>query len=142
MNDCVSNVCQPFSEHVHLVIQVCVAVFFAILFLQSGLDKISDRKGNLAWMNPHFQHSPLKNAVPLLLSVLTLMEISTGLLNVAGIIILFVKHCDLWLFWGSTFAAVSLIALFAGQRMAKDYAGAQSLVSYFILSLIGIWLCG
>ena len=30
--------------------------------------------------------------------------------------------------------------LFFGQRLAKDYAGAATLVPYFILAVLGIWL--
>ena len=34
--------------------------------------------------------------------------------------------------------AVDLIALFFGQRIAKDYQGAATLVGYFMLSTLGI----
>ena len=37
-------------------------------------------------------------------------------------------------------SAISLIALFFGQRMAKDYAGAAVLVPYFLLALSAIYL--
>jgi diacylglycerol kinase len=37
-------------------------------------------------------------------------------------------------------ATVAILALFLGQRMAKDYAGAAVLVPYFLLALIAIYL--
>jgi diacylglycerol kinase len=43
-------------------------------------------------------------------------------------------------FYGAVSSAVALIALFFGQRMAKDYAGAAVLVPYFLLTLITIYL--
>jgi diacylglycerol kinase len=43
-------------------------------------------------------------------------------------------------FYGAVSSAVVLIALFFGQRMAKDYAGAAVLVPYFLLTLVTIYL--
>jgi hypothetical protein len=43
-------------------------------------------------------------------------------------------------FYGAVIAAVAIIALFFGQRMAKDYAGAAVLVPYFLLALVAIYL--
>jgi diacylglycerol kinase len=43
-------------------------------------------------------------------------------------------------FYGAVISAISIVALFFGQRMAKDYAGAAVLVSYFLLSLVAIYL--
>ena len=43
-------------------------------------------------------------------------------------------------FYGAVISAISIVALFFGQRMAKDYAGAAVLVSYFLLCLVAIYL--
>ena len=43
-------------------------------------------------------------------------------------------------FYGAVISAISIIALFFGQRMAKDYAGAAVLVPYFLLTLVAIYL--
>ena len=137
---CTTESCAP-NSNIELIMKIAIAVFLAILFLQSGLDKVNDRKGNLEWLRRHFASSPLKNMVPLLLSVITVMEIASGTMCVAGIISMLWKDCDYWFFWGCVLSAGSLLCLFLGQRMAKDYAGAQSLVAYFIVTLIGMWLC-
>src|ERR1043166_7251599 len=139
---CTPDSCLPFNAHVHVILQALVSAFFAVLFLQSGSDKVSDRKGNLEWLKGHFGKSPLKGVVPLLLTLITLLELTAGTLSAAGIAVLLIKQCDYWMFWGNLAAAVTLLCLFFGQRMARDYAGAQSLVSYFIVALIGLWLCG
>ena len=44
-------------------------ILVAILFLQSGLDKIFNYKGNLEWLTSHFAKSPLGGTVGLMLPV-------------------------------------------------------------------------
>jgi hypothetical protein len=43
-------------------------------------------------------------------------------------------------FYGAVLSAIAIVALFFGQRMAKDYAGAAVLVPYFLLTLVAIYL--
>lgn len=137
---CAQNTCSP-GSNIEMVMKILVAAFLAILFLQSGLDKVNDRKGNLEWLKGHFSNSPLKSFVPLLLTMITILELASGTLSVSGIISLVWKQCDYWIFWGCLLSSVSILCLFLGQRVAKDYAGAQSLVAYFIVTLVGLWLC-
>ena len=111
-------------------------LFIAILFLQSGIDKILDKKGNLDWLTSHFSNSPFKNIVPLLLFVITIVEVLAGVCSLLGIVLLTFKNDPSFAILGTLLAALSLTMLFLGQRIAKDYAGAQSLVSYFILTIL------
>lgn len=111
-------------------------LFIAILFLQSGIDKILDKKGNLDWLTSHFSNSPFKNVVPLLLFVITIVEVLAGVCSLLGIVLLTFKNDPSFAILGTLLAALSLTMLFLGQRIAKDYAGAQSLVSYFILTIL------
>ena len=122
--------------------QLLVAAFFAVLFLQSGIDKLKDRKGNLEWLKEHFGKSSLKNSAPLLLSLLTLLEMAAGLFSGLGSVWMLCMSSNFFIFWGMLLSSLSLLCLFFGQRMAKDYLGAENLVSYFILSLLGLWLTG
>ena len=46
------------------LLQAFVSAFLAILFLQSGIDKVVDRRGNLEWLKGHFAKSPLAGMVP------------------------------------------------------------------------------
>src|SRR5436190_2096967 len=120
--------------------QIFGSVFLAILFLQSGIDKIIDYRGNLDWLKGHFAKSPLAGVVPILLGALTLLEVAAGALSAIGCLMLIVSQETTIAFYGAVSSAVVLIALFFGQRMAKDYAGAAVLIPYFLLTLVTIYL--
>ena len=116
------------------------AVFVAILFIQSGLDKVFDWKGNIEWLKGHFSKTVLSSFVPLMVAQITVMELLTGVLSVVGIIYFLVSGSLIFIFWTAVIGTASVIALFFGQRIAKDYEGAAVLVPYFILLIILIYL--
>src|SRR5881396_662209 len=122
------------------LLQSFSAVFLAILFLQSGIDKVVDRRGNLDWLKAHFAKSPLAGVVPALVTVITILELTAGLLSAIGCFaVMFLRDSSI-AFYGAVISAVAIAALFFGQRMAKDYAGAAVLVPYFLLTLVAIYL--
>jgi hypothetical protein len=123
----------------HLM-QAFASAFLGILFLQSGIDKVVDYRGNLEWLKGHFAKSPLAGVVPVLLTAITLLEVAAGALSAIGCLMLIVSRGTTIAFYGAGTSAVALIALFFGQRMAKDYAGAAVLVPYFLLTLVTIYL--
>jgi len=125
-----------------LLLRILVSAFLAILFLQSGIDKVVDRQGNLGWLKGHFAKSPLASMVPLLLGLLTLIELAAGLLSGIGFLALIFAHESTIAFYGAIVSAIGITALFFGQRMAKEYAGAAILVPYFLLTLVAIYLLG
>jgi len=120
--------------------QIFGSAFLAILFLQSGIDKVADYRSNLEWLKGHFAKSPLGGAVPILLTALTILEVVAGALSAIGCILLIVSRESTVAFYGAVIAAIALIALFFGQRMAKEYPGAAVLVPYFLLTLVTIYL--
>jgi len=120
--------------------QAFASAFLGILFLQSGIDKVVDYRGNLEWLKGHFAKSPLAGVVPVLLTAITLLEVAAGALSAIGCLMLIVSRETTIAFYGAVSSAVALIALFFGQRMAKDYAGAAVLVPYFLLTLVTIYL--
>jgi uncharacterized membrane protein YphA (DoxX/SURF4 family) len=122
------------------LLQVLISAWLAILFLQSGFDKVVDRRGNLEWLSGHFAKSALAPIVPLLVTVVTLLELAAGALSAIGCALNLVRHDSTCAFYGAVISAVTLIALFFGQRMAKDYPGAATLVPYFLLALAGIYV--
>ena len=131
----------PDSPHFALwLMQSFVSLFLAILFLQSGMDKVMDWRGNLGFLEPHFAKSPLAAVVPALLLVLTILEVSAGMVNGVGFLEFLVLGKPQIAFLGAALSALALTALFFGQRMAKQYTGAAVLVSYFLLALVGLWL--
>jgi hypothetical protein len=122
------------------LLQIVVSAFLAVLFLQSGIDKVTDRAGNLQWLTGHFANSSLRQAVPLLLTVITILELGAGFLSTLGCILIILHRGSAVAFCGAVIAAFSILALFFGQRMAKDYAGAAVLVSYFLVTIAAIYL--
>jgi diacylglycerol kinase len=122
------------------VMQIFASAFLAILFLQSGIDKILDRRGNFEWLKGHFAKSPLAAAVPALLISITILEVAAGALSAIGCLLIIVLKDSAVAFYGAILSAAAVTALFLGQRIAKDYAGAAVLVSYFLLTLVAIYL--
>lgn len=116
------------------------SLFLAILFIQSGLDKVFDWKGNLGWLTGHFEKTFAAGMVPMMLAAITVGELAAGFLSAAGIIYFLVVGSTIVIFWASVIAAASFSALFFGQRLAKDYPGAAILVPYFLLSLAVMYL--
>jgi hypothetical protein len=122
------------------LLQIFVSAFLAILFLQSGIDKIVDRRGNFEWLKGHFAKSPLAGMVPALLVCITILEVAAGALSAIGCLLVILLQNSTIAFYGAVISAVAIIALFFGQRLAKDYAGAAVLVPYFLLTLVAIYL--
>ena len=116
------------------------ALVVAILFIQSGLDKVFDWKGNLGWLTGHFSKTFLSKTVPMMLGTITVMEIATGFLSLAGIIYFLATSSTVLIFYASVLGAASITALFFGQRVAKDYPGAAVLIPYFILLIVLMFL--
>lgn len=126
-------------EAIYLM-QIFVSAFLAILFVQSGIDKIVDRRGNLEWLSGHFSKSPLAGMVPALLITITILELAAGVLSAVGCLLLLLLKDSTIAFYGAIVSAVAITALFFGQRMAKEYAGAAVLVPYFLLTLVALYL--
>ena len=122
------------------LLQAFISAFLAILFLQSGIDKIIDRRGNLDWLTGHFAKSPLAGMVPAMVTAITIIELAAGASSAIGCVFVLLARNSTFAFYGAVLAAISIIALFFGQRMAKDYAGAATLVPYFLLALVAIYL--
>ena len=122
------------------LVRIFASAFLAILFLQSGIDKILDRRGNFEWLKGHFGKTPLAAMVPALLTSITILEIAAGALSALGCVLVIVLKDPTIAFYGAIVSAAAVLALFFGQRMAKDYAGAAVLVPYFLLVLVAMYL--
>jgi len=122
------------------VLQILSSASLAILFLQSGIDKLVDRHGNLEWLKEHFAKSSLAGVVPAMVTVITILEVTAGALSAIGCVVMIFWRASTVAFYGAVVSAVAIVSLFFGQRMAKDYAGAAVLVPYFLLTLAAIYL--
>src|SRR5215467_3734132 len=100
------------SANAIYLVQILVAALLAILFLQSGIDKIVDRRGNLEWLKGHFAKSPLAGAVPALLTAITILEVGAGVLSAVGCVLVLVMQDSTVAFCGAVISAVAIVALF------------------------------
>jgi hypothetical protein len=125
-----------------LAAQVLASGFLAILFLQSGLDKVLDWHGNRAYLEGYFARSPLKGLVPLLLPAITVLEVAAGVLSAAGALLLLATGSTAVALVGAVTAGAALLGLFLGMRLAKDYAAAAALVPYVLAALGAVLLLG
>jgi uncharacterized membrane protein YphA (DoxX/SURF4 family) len=120
---------------------VLILIFLAITFLQSGYDKLFYWKDNLTWLKGHFEKTPLKNQVPMALLHILVLELISGVLCVVGSIELLVNNGRVFGFYGAIFSCITLLMLLFGQRLAKDYDGARTIVIYFIPAIMAVyWL--
>lgn len=125
------DACSSFCFSPLLIGKLGAAAFFAILFLQSGYDKLNDWNGNLTWIKGYFEKSPFKKITFPLLATLTILELASGLFAAAGIVTTFTCHCQTYLTWAMMLSGASLLSLFLGNRIAKDYSSAASMGGYF-----------
>ena len=112
----------------------------AILFIQSGLDKVFDWKGNIDWLTGHFSKTFLAPFTKVMVAKITVLELATGFGGVAGIIYFIVTGSMIVIFAAAVLGALTIIALFFGQRVAKDYPGAAVLIPYFLLLISIVYL--
>ena len=127
--------------HPDVIGRFLVTAFFAIVFLQSALDKLLDRQGNLEYFSDHFKNSPVASLVPLLFRVLTVIELSAGGLCTLGVLVGSFRSKGMSLAaCGVALSGVALLSLLLGQRLAKDYAGAAVVAAYFAVALVGLGL--
>ncbi len=122
--------------------QLLILVFITITFLQSGVDKITDWSGNVSYLKEHFGKTFLRNSVPLLLFIILIGEVIVGFLSIVGIIQIYINQTTFLGFLAAVLGSKILLMLLFGQRVAKDYAGAMTIVVYFIVTVFGVFLLG
>jgi len=120
--------------------EILLLLFVVIVFVQSGLDKLLDWKGNLSWLKEHFSKTPFKNTVPLLLGLVMIMELLAGIIAFVGILQLFYNGEKFFSLIGAVLASISLLMLLLGQRVAKDYEGAKTIAIYFVPVIFLVFL--
>jgi uncharacterized membrane protein YphA (DoxX/SURF4 family) len=119
---------------------ILLLAFLAITFIQSGYDKLFYWKDNLEWLKGHFAKTQLKNLVRLALLNILVLELISGILCVVGGIELFVSNGRTFGLYGAVFSCITLLMLLFGQRLAKDYDGARTIVIYFIPAVMAVLL--
>ena len=120
------------------IVQILSSIFFAIVFFQSGTDKVIDRKGNINFFENHFKNTLFHKIYAQALTVLMLLELIAASLCAYGCIYSIVYKNTDFIFYGLLVTSFILLSLLLGQRIAKDYVGAADITIYFILCIITI----
>lgn len=120
--------------------EILILLFITITFLQSGIDKIIDWKGNIGWLKEHFSKTFLAGQVPFMVGVILLLEVLTGILAIIGIIQILSTGLQQFALYACALAAITLLMLLFGQRVAKDYAGAFTITGYFVVVILGVYI--
>ena len=117
---------------------ILVLVFFLIVFIQSGLDKIFDYKGNLNFLKDLLKIYFSPTLIELALISVTILELTSGILCLIGIINFVFNDSNFIGLLGLIIGSIALLVLLFGQRVSKNYDGAKTIVIYFILAMVGI----
>lgn len=126
------------SPEALMFVRIGFAAFFAILFIQSGSDKVINFRENMTYIVAHFSKTTLNGVAPMLFILLTISEVLAGLISGYGIIELIIHQSPLVARTGALFSMLSLLFVFFGQRIAKDYGGASGLTGYFLVSVLAV----
>ena len=120
------------------IVQILSSIFFAIVFFQSGIDKVIDRKGNINFFENHFKNTLFHKIYAQALTALMLLEIIAASLCAYGCLYSIIYKNTDFIFYGLLVTSFILLSLLLGQRIAKDYVGAADITIYFILCIITI----
>ena len=117
-----------------------ILIFFSIVFIQSGIDKVVDKKGNMSFLLSHLGKAFSLILIKIAFYVVTFLELVSGLLCGLGLIqLLFFEQKSVGLI-GLVVGSLALLVLLFGQRVSKNYDGAKTITVYFILSIVGVLL--
>jgi len=121
-------------------VELLLLLFLIITFIQSSMDKVLDWKGNLSWLKGHFSKTPFRNLVSILLGSVLVMELLAGVLGIFGFYLICTDGTTTVALWGAIVACLALLMLLLGQRLAKDYDGARTIVIYFMPAVFLVFL--
>ena len=122
------------------IVFLFVLAFFFIVFIQSGLDKIFDYNGNLAFLKDLLKIYFSPPLITFALILVTIFELISGILCLIGIVDFIFNKSNFIGLLGLIIGSLALLILLFGQRVYKNYDGAKTIAIYFILAMIGIAL--
>ena len=119
---------------------ILILSFFSIVFIQSGLDKVFNKKENLSFLYELLGKVFSKSLILVAFYSITLLELASGFLCLIGVLEIIVDGSSTLGYWGLIVGALALLILLFGQRMSQNYDGAKTITIYFILTVFGISL--
>lgn len=121
-------------------LKVLAGLYAAVLFLQSGLDKVLDWSGNRAYIGSVFEKTFLRSVSTWLLGVVTVLELAAGVCSGLGVVFLLLGQGAELAALGLLLGATAILCLFTGMRIARDYGGAASITAYFVFFVVALAL--
>lgn len=120
-------------------IVLIIAIFFIITYLFSAFEKIADWKGTLSYYKALFKDNFIEYWVPASIAGIVIFEfvILIGLLYGGFQFIL--NGSISTLYFSYIISAFLLLTFLIGQRLIKDYQGANSIVIYLIVNILGFY---
>ncbi len=122
------------------ITEILLLLLLTITFLQSSIDKMVDWKGNLTWLRGHFSKTFLRSGVPMALFTILLLEFVAGIASLLGVGELLLYGTRYFGLLGATLSCLAFLMLLFGQRIAKDYDGARTIVIYFVPAIFAVFL--
>ena len=119
---------------------ILILSFFSIVFIQSGLDKVFNKKENLSFLYELLGKVFSKSLILVAFYSITLLEVASGFLCLIGVLEIIAYGSSTLGYWGLIVGALALLILLFGQRMSQNYDGAKTITIYFILAVFGISL--
>ena len=116
-----------FGFEILTALKVLAGLYTAVLFLQSGNNKLLDWSGNCAYIDSVFEKTFLRPVSTLLLGVITVLELAAGICSGLGVLFLLTGQGAALAALGLFLGATAILCLFTGMRIAKDYGGAASI---------------
>ena len=120
--------------------QLGVLLFLLITFGISVIEKITDWKGTISFIEHNFKTTFIKSFISPLIIFLLFLELVTCILLIIGMYSLIFLKTPQIAFLACVFSGLCVLYMLIGQRIAKDYVGATSLTVYFILTVLGMFL--
>jgi hypothetical protein len=118
-----------------------ILLLLSITFLQSSFDKVTQWQSNVTWLKGHFDKTFIGVFVPFALGIVLACELLSGVLCGIGIFELMINDGRFFGYYGALASSITLLILFLGQRIAKDYVGAGTICLYFIPAVLAVhWL--
>ena len=109
------------------IAQILIALFLSSCMIQSGLDKVFDWKGNNDFLKSHFSKTFLSGMVPMMLFIVTLLELVGGFLCLGGAVMGIITFDTSLIGIGFFVIAVDLIALFFWPKNCKGLSRSSNI---------------
>ena len=100
---------------------ILILSFFSIVFIQSGLDKVFNKKENLSFLYELLGKVFSKSLILVAFYSITLLELASGFLCLIGVLEIILYGSSALGYWGLIVGAFALLILLFGQRMSQNY---------------------